>query len=228
MPFLEAIYREREQRGYDANLGDIWLRLGYAHRWLVGADRDVLRLGGELGASFPTGGSIAAELQPNAGFASQTVNPLLHCDLSYDFRSGLGFYATADVRWVPYGAEATMAHDGMPLTHEVRSGSAITYGGGARYRFLGHIVHSVGLLGLHRLPDEMAGQDLADSGADALYLALGSSYAVDWAPLRGFSLYGNALVPIYQHVEGTQLGETLNVTLGVRVSAQAWTEASRD
>lgn len=222
LPVLDAAYGEEGTRQRDTNLGDLWLRVGYAGRWAVGLGRHVLRLGGELGASFPTGGHLATELQSNAGFASQTVNPLLRLDLSFDLRSGFGTFFAADARVVPYGAPQRMDHGGVETTHVVRSGSAVTYGMGIRYRFLGSLVPSVGIHALHRLPDSMAGATVGDSGIHALYVAAGLAYTVRRGPLTGLAFHASVLVPVFQYAYGSQLVETVNVTVGLRYSVQAW------
>jgi len=217
LPLLDVEYGNDEDGDqHDVNVGDLWFRVGYT--WARASKTGILRLGGSLGLSLPTGGDLAADLTSNASFASKTVNPLLQLDLSYDFRSGVGFFAVTDVRWVPY------EHKG------VHTGSAFTYGGGLRLRLYERLYPSLGIYGLHRLPDKvpldpmMPMMGTRRRGIDALYIGVGLAYAVKSKPLKGLSLHATVMIPAYQYTRGpmTRLVEKLDFTVGIRYGFDAW------
>lgn len=218
LPILDVDYSENNAagervNGHDVDIGDLWFRLGYT--WATGNKRGIFRVGGSVGLSVPTGGRLATDLTSNASFASKTVNPLFQADVAYDFRFGLGFFALADVRWVPY------AHEGT------RSGSAFTYGGGVRYRLFKRLYPTVGLYGLHRLPDRGPGmmdptQTVEMNGIDSLYVAVGLAYSFQYKPLRGLSLHATLMIPVYHYTYNMHLVEKLDFTIGIRYGFDAW------
>jgi hypothetical protein len=214
LPILDIDYSSENpvsgqtEHGHDTDVGDLWFRLGYTYA--KATKRGFFRAGAGLGLSLPTGGQLAADLPANASFASRTVNPLFHLDLSYDFRFGLGFYLVGDARWVPY------ARDNM------QSGSAFLYGGGIRYALFKRLYPSLGLYALHRLPDRLDGDATPNSGIDSVYVAIGLGYSFRYKPLRGFSLHTTLLIPAYHYTRGTQLVEKLNFTISIRYGFDAW------
>lgn len=213
LPILDVDFGNDTGDNHDVDVGDLWFRVGYT--WATGNKRGIFRVGGSLGLSLPTGGRLAADLTSNASFASKTVNPLFQVNLAYDFRFGLGFFAVADVRWVPY------AHEGT------QSGSAFTYGGGIRYRLFKRLYPSVGVYGLHRLPDEVPAAPpmigtMEMNGIDSLYVAVGLAYSFQYKPLRGLSLHATLMIPAYHYARNPQLVEKLDFTIGIRYGFDAW------
>ncbi|MAE29919.1 MAG: hypothetical protein CMJ87_13205 [Planctomycetes bacterium] len=208
IPILGLVYSDGGAQQKESGVGDLWLRLGYTHT--AGQLNGAFTLHGNIGVSAPTGSTVATDLPPNAAYASQTFNPLLGLDLGYDFRFGLGFFALGDARWVPYARD------------DRRAGSSITYGVGIRYQLFDRLFPWVGAIALHRFPDQVAGEPMSNSGTDTLYVGVGLPYAFRWKPLQGLALHATLMIPAYQHVNGMQLVEALNVTVGIRYGFNAW------
>jgi hypothetical protein len=101
-----------------------------------------------------------------------------------------------------------------------RAGHSLVYGGGVRYRLWRSLLPSVGLLALHRLNDTKQGAEVSDAGGDWLYLTPGLGYMVLKGPLAGLSLNIVGQIPLFQHLNGTQLAEDFSLSFAVAYGFQ--------
>ncbi len=201
-PLLEVDFAEGGESGSEFGLGDLslWLRYGVA----FGGVRKPLRLGVAIGAFFPTGGTVQSDIPSNPNFVSGTMDPLLSLDASYEINSMVSVFTRVFTRMPSY-----------ENTDGYQAGASFVYMGGLQFRLFESLMPSIALTGLNRIGDQQDGATVPDSGGDWIYLTPGLAYAFTGEMLRGLSLYASAQIPVYQFLNGTQLAEDFNLTLGL-------------
>jgi hypothetical protein len=173
------------------------------------------------GAYLPSGTGIKEDFPSNSTFVSGTTDPVISLSGSYNTTPEFGIYAHGLSRVV-----VAESNDGF------RAGSSFMYGVGFRLRYFGSLGLSLGLNALHKLEDREPEQDGTGavmnmgieegSGGSWIFLAPALSYLFIKGPLSGFSIQLSCQLPVYQFLNGAQVAEDFNVTLGLGYGFQIY------
>jgi hypothetical protein len=186
-------------------LGDARVAGRYRIATVEGADHTLGTLGLNFGLKLPTGSTnvknsdgerAERSLQPGSGTTDAFV--------------GLYYSQLLPMKSLSWFTQAVVQR---PLNTDegYRPGARLALDGGLRYDLTDRFSLMLQLNGLVKARDSGSNAEPDNSGGKSLFVGPGASFALT----QDVRLYGFAQVPIYQYVNGVQLGVKTGVVLGL-------------